>query len=183
MNLTLDCVPHQSSTTGKVILRSLSPSALKQSLNDKICAPGYKRFLTLLSTALLMVSCAVEAQPIQFGKDQCRFCRMTIVDRQHAAQAVTKKGKQRPFDSIECLVNDIVKSDSESELSLIRVCHYGQSRMIPAQAATYLISEKIKSPMGANLSAFESADQAREAQKMHGGELFSWPALVKRFAQ
>lgn len=36
---------------------------------------------------------------------------MTIVDKQHAAQVVTKKGKAYSFDAIECMVHYSEKMD------------------------------------------------------------------------
>lgn len=142
-----------------------------------------RAFIILMGLALLLVSCSVEARPISFGDDQCDFCRMTIVDRQHAAQTVTRKGKQSCFDSIECMVNNTLKNGSEKELSIILVGDYGQSTMIPATTASYLITDKIKSPMGANLSAFATAEKALAAQKEYGGEIYTWNQLVAKFAR
>ena len=53
-------------------------------------------FLFLLLTS----SCNVGPQPISYGSDGCHFCSMTIVDRQHAAEIVTDKGKGFKFDRI-----------------------------------------------------------------------------------
>ena len=66
-------------------------------------------FLTLGFICLLFTvsSCEVKPVPINFGTDTCHFCKMTIVDQQHAAQYVTKKGKQFKFDAVECLLNDL----------------------------------------------------------------------------
>ena len=49
--------------------------------------------------------------------------------------------------------------------------------MIDAKTATYLISEEIKSPMGANLSAFSLKSKAEELQKKHGGVNYTWETL------
>ena len=57
--------------------------------------------------SFFMVSCKIEPQPIEYGKDQCNFCVMNIVDQNHSAQYVTKKGKQFKFDAIECMVNEV----------------------------------------------------------------------------
>lgn len=148
--------------------------------------PTHQRFpllLALVTLGLTLLACTVEAQPIEFGKDQCHFCQMTIVDRQHASQVVTKKGKQLHYDSIECLVNELLKAKTEPELAIILVSDYGQSKMTSATGATYLISEKIKSPMGANLSAFQNREKAVAAQKESGGEIYTWDSLKERFSK
>ena len=60
-----------------------------------------KQYLMGLVALFLAVSCSPEAQPINYGSDQCDFCRMTIVDKAHAAEVVTKKGRAYKFDSGE----------------------------------------------------------------------------------
>ena len=53
-----------------------------------------KKLIQLLIPILLItVSCKVEPDEIEYGKDGCHFCKMTIVDNQHAAELVTAKGK------------------------------------------------------------------------------------------
>lgn len=131
---------------------------------------------------LLTISCKVEPESIVFGKDQCSFCKMNIVDKTHAAQFVTKKGKQFKFDSIECLVNDL-SDKKEEDLSLILVANYGNpGEMIDAKSATYLISSGIKSPMGANLSAVKTSEKALELQQQYLGEIYTWESLKKHFS-
>lgn len=141
------------------------------------------RLGSLIALCLVLAACSVEAQPISFGKDQCHFCQMTIVDKQHAAQAVTKKGKQFQYDAIECLVNEMLKTKSEPELATILVSDYGESKMTSAAQATYLISDKIKSPMGENLSGFQTREKAEAAQAKHGGDLYTWQTLKERLSQ
>ena len=131
---------------------------------------------------LLTFSCKVEPEAIAYGNDQCSFCIMNIVDRTHAAQYVTKKGKQFKFDAVECLVNDI-NEKSEENLAIILVANYANpGEMIDAKTATYLISPAIKSPMGANLSAVSTSEKALELQQQHSGEIYSWESLITRLS-
>ena len=131
---------------------------------------------------LLTISCKVEPLSIEYGKDQCSFCVMNIVDKTHAAQYVTQKGKQFKFDAIECLVNDL-NEKNEDDLAIILVADYSEpGKMIDAKTATYLISPKIKSTMGANLSAVYSKEKATELQQKFSGELYNWETLKKRLS-
>ena len=132
---------------------------------------------------MLLTSCKVEPEPINYGKDQCNFCKMNIVDKQHAAQLVTKKGKQYKYDAIECMVNDLSKNENLKEVAVMLVSNYGEGVMTNATSATYLISEKIKSPMGANLSAFSSRETAEKFLKENGGELFTWEQLKVKLSK
>lgn len=131
---------------------------------------------------LLIISCKVEPEAINYGKDQCSFCVMNIVDKTHAAQYVTKKGKQFKFDSIECLVNDLSEKN-ENEIAILLVANYGNpGEMIDAQTAHYIISQKIKSPMGANLSALATPEEAQNLLNKFSGESYNWEALKVRLA-
>lgn len=142
-----------------------------------------KKVLYTAFTILLcvLVSCKVEPEQITYGSDACAFCKMTIVDQQHASQYVTKKGKQFKFDAIECMVNDLADKGSE-EIEIFLVADYQvPGSMIPAKEATYLISKKIKSPMGANLSGFASKEKALISQRDNGGDIYTWQELLIKF--
>ncbi|MDP3313637.1 nitrous oxide reductase accessory protein NosL [Lutibacter sp.] len=130
---------------------------------------------------LFTFSCKIEPQAIEYGKDQCNFCVMNIVDNTYAAQYVTSKGKQFKFDAVECLVNDLIKKDKEG-IAIILVANYSNpGEMIDAKSAFYLISPAIKSPMGENLSAFNSQITAEEYLKMNVGEIYTWESLNQYF--
>ena len=49
--------------------------------------------------------------------------------------------------------------------------------------ATYLVSEQISSPMGANLSAFENEKSAEKAKDKFTGEIFSWEEIQNHLKQ
>jgi len=133
------------------------------------------------SLLCLLFSCDVEPEQINYGNDACHFCKMTIVDQQHAAQYVTKKGKQFKFDAIECMVNELSEKEIE-KIGILLVSDYKEpGQMTSALDATYLISKEIKSPMGANLSAFESTQIANTTKDESGGELYTWIQLLKKF--
>lgn len=134
-----------------------------------------KQFLIL--TSILFAGCQVGPQPIEYGVDGCHFCKMTIVDKLHAAEVVTQKGKVYKFDATECMVHFMKEFDS-SEIALYLCNDYNQAEsLIDATEATFLISANIPSPMGAFLSAFNTKEAAESIQKDKGGELFTWSEL------
>ena len=131
-------------------------------------------------TLLLFSSCKVEPEKINYGKDGCHFCSMTIVDHQHASELVTAKGKVYKYDAIECLINDLKKRDN-AEVGLLLVNDYGHpGELISAETATFLISEGVPSPMGAFLSAFSNKAAAEAVKSEKGGEIFDWQAVKKQ---
>jgi len=139
-----------------------------------------KIFGILILLSLLLSSCSTQPEPINYGSDACHFCKMTIVTKTHSAQAVSTKGKQFKYDAIECMVNDI-NTDNKVEMAVKQVANYlNPGEMIPAEKATYIISSNIPSPMGANLSAIATKQEAEELKKHNGGDLFDWNALKAR---
>jgi len=103
---------------------------------------------------------------------------MTVVDKSHSAQYVTKKGKAYMFDAVECMVMKVNKDKNEDLMEFLLVADYANpGDLVDAKTATYLISEKIKSPMGANLSAFSSEETAKKFLNENGGKLFTWDQL------
>lgn len=132
---------------------------------------------------LFLMSCGnPEPVAIDYGKEQCHYCKMTIVDNQHAAEIVTKKRKAFKYDAIECMINDL-KDEENQPIALYLVCDYAHpGELVDAKSSTYLISKEIPSPMGANLSAFSSKDKAEETQKEKTGNLYTWKELIEKFS-
>lgn len=136
-----------------------------------------KRFIYIAIFTLSLISCEIGPKPIHYGEDGCEYCKMTIVDKQHAAELVTNKGKVYKFDAIECMIN-FRKEHDDIEYALYLVNDFSNpGELVDATMATFLISEKISSPMGANLSAFYTETDAREIQNSHGGELYDWQEI------
>ena len=143
-----------------------------------------KIFQLFIGSIILLatISCKVAPEAIEYGKDQCSFCKMNIVDQTHSAQLVTAKGKQFKFDAIECMVN-YVDQNSEEKIALLLVADYAKpGEMTEAEKATFLISPAIKSPMGANLSGFSAKNTAEELQQKHTGEIYTWETLKQKLS-
>ncbi len=122
----------------------------------KACRNLFLFFLILI----LNTSCSIESEPIDYGKDACHYCKMTIVDRQHSAEIVTQKGKAFKYDAIECMMQE-TKNIDESEIALFLIADYSiPGELVNAAKSTYLISESVPSPMGANLSGFAKKENA-----------------------
>jgi copper chaperone NosL len=140
-----------------------------------------KIYLLFAIATLFLTSCKVEPKAINYGDDHCHLCDMTVVDKTHAAEYVTKKGKAFMFDAVECMVMKINKGQSEEELAFVLIADYANpGNLVDAKTATYLISEKLKSPMGANLTGFSSKEAAEKVLAENGGKLYTWEALKKQ---
>ena len=137
-----------------------------------------KKIIYLL-VLVLFTACSSEPQPIDYGKDNCDFCEMTIVSKAYAAQAVSEKGKQYKYDAIECMVNHQLQHNYDMPVNL--VANFEKpGTMINVNEANFVINDSIKSPMGGNLAAFkqESAVVNTESE-----DSFNWQELRTIFLE
>lgn len=134
-----------------------------------------------LYVILVFLSCNVAPKPIAYGETACKFCSMTVVDKQHAAQLVTDKGKVFNFDALECMLNYLREVEEEEIGLLLTNTYYHPEELVEVQNCSFLISEGIPSPMGEYLTAFQNIEEAETAMDEHGGELFTWDELRTRF--
>jgi copper chaperone NosL len=124
---------------------------------------------------LLLVACSTQPQPMYYGIDACVFCKMTIVDRQHAAQLVTVKGKAYKYDAIECMMNDLKRWDLPDIAHYLVTDYSNPGVLTNAITADFLISEEIPSPMGEFLTAFEKMPNTYQ------GVSYDWISLKDEF--
>src|SRR5690554_5382909 len=113
------------------------------------------------SIGLLVLDCFAcnkGPEPIQYGKDQGAYCKMTIADQQFGAEIVSVKGRIYKFDAIECMILYI--KENKPELSHILATPYNKPSLglISKDSLVFVIDSSIKSPMGANLAAFSSQE-------------------------
>jgi len=138
--------------------------------------------LILVALLFLSVSCSVGPEPINYGSDTCHYCKMNVVDNQYAAELVTKKGKAFKYDAIECMLNEM-KEIKEDELALYLTNTFdAPGELIDASKVSYLISENMPSPMGANLSAFKDEKLAKAKKEEKNGDIYNWEELKKKFS-
>jgi len=138
-------------------------------------------YILLVVLVVGFSACNNGPQPISYSQDACDFCRMTIVDKQHAAQIVTEKGRNYKYDAIECMVNDLKEWDHPAADQILVTDYANPGTLTNAKSVQYLISKNMPSPMGEFLSAFESPSELNKAQEQSGGETFNWEELKKEF--
>ncbi len=122
----------------------------------------------------LLVSCQKSPEPIAYGSDECDNCKMTISDPKFGAELINSKGKIYRFDSAECLAS-FGKEIKPEEINSEWVSNFViPGEFIKADAAVFLISDKIKSPMGLNISAFSNHKSLDEVRAISGGKPLNW---------
>jgi copper chaperone NosL len=135
----------------------------------------------LLLAFCLIFGCSKTPEAIKYGSDMCQYCKMTIVTKTHAAQIVTSKGKQFKFDAIECMIRFLEDKQDLIENSNLLVTNYNNPGvMTDAKSASYVISEQISSPMGANLTGFNSLEEAKRTINDDSSEYYDWDGIFKK---
>lgn len=141
------------------------------------------RTLITLLALLIFTSCTIRPEPIVFGEDSCHSCSMTIVDRQHAAEIVTKKGKVYKFDAAECMIRAIPEW-GDDKIGMYLVTDYAQpGKLVDAEMASFVVSPKVTSPMRANLCAMKNSDRAKKLQQELEGNIYSWEEIQHHLAK
>lgn len=139
-------------------------------------------FSLLLISMFTIISCNTEPKPIEFGIDNCDFCKMTISDERYGAEVVTKKGRIYKFDDLHCIhgfvAEGIVEKDAIDSYWLIDFAQPGT--LINAENSFLLENQELKSPMGSNIIAFSSIDSLKNFQTNYSGTEIKWKDYLMR---
>lgn len=142
-----------------------------------------RRILTTAALALtLLGGCGQNIEPIEYGKDNCHWCQMRIMDPRFGAEAITEKGRKYKFDSAECLLHYLNEA-GETHSHLLVTDYEAPETLIDATTASFLISDKMPSPMGGFLNAFRDKSAAGTYMQKSGGELFDWEGIRAKYTR
>jgi copper chaperone NosL len=124
-------------------------------------------------------SCNEQPQPITAGKENCDFCKMTIMDVKFATELITVKGKIYKFDDAHCLVSSLRSGiiDKKDVKEIYFIDYKNISKFIPANAVFLLSSEALHSPMSGNVAAFSTVAERDKLQLQIKGDTISWSNL------
>lgn len=118
-----------------------------------------------LFSALFAVSaCSIETEPINYGIDNCTFCKMTIMDKKFGSELVTLKGKVFKFDDLSCMSKYMKTANlHEADCKHVVVNSYNNpEKFLDLNKAFIIQSENLQSPMLGNIVAFESKSSAQK---------------------
>ena len=160
--------------------------AQRASLRERVHL--HTRQAAIISAGLVLLTaagCSREPKAIAFNTDACEYCGMTISNERYGAALVTSKGRTLKFDSIECMVESQMEGEHFAGTSVHAyyvVTYESRGMLFDASNATYLVSQGMPSPMGANLTAFSTREDALHVQHVKSGELLDWDG-VKQYVQ
>jgi copper chaperone NosL len=122
---------------------------------------------------LLVAACAARAEgppAIELDRTACSHCGMLISEPVYAAAYRAPGDAGRVFDDIGCLI-----AAARKESAGLRFWFHDAARgeWIDGQAAVFVVSPKLRTPMGGGVIAFDDAAAAARAAARHGGEVVS----------
>lgn len=131
---------------------------------------------------IFMSSCSPKPEPFTYGKDDCYFCKMGIVDPKFGGEVVTRKSKVYKFDDVICMVRFLQSGSlKEKEIAQKVIINFEKENdFLNAAKAVFWVSPELRSPMGSNAAAFASKAAAEKAQAGKAGLLMNWDELYKK---
>ncbi len=140
------------------------------------------KFIIAGMFSIFIVGCtSTDPEPISYGKNNCDYCKMTIVDRSFGAELVTTKGKKFKFDSIECLAAFEITGavDEANILSMWVTDAANPETFVNSTEASFIFSKDIKSPMSVGLIAYSSEQTADSLSASSlSGQRVNWEQLT-----
>ena len=124
----------------------------------------------------ILSACTIETKPIDFGNDDCDYCKMTISDTRYGAELLTKKGRDYKFDDLHCMkgfLNDEIVAEDQVH-SLWIVDFSNPEQLIKAETSFLLHNDELKSPMGSNIAAFGSEEDVNTYHSEYSGKILTW---------
>lgn len=109
-----------------------------------------RTLLLAVSMPAALLRCAPAGpRAVAVGVDSCAHCRMTIVDARFAAEAITRTGVARFFDSIDCLAAYLAAHPPEASTLALFVARFASpAEFLPVADAQFIEATGMRGPMG-----------------------------------
>lgn len=139
-----------------------------------------KKFVAIFAIVLFLSSCGNSGpEPINYNKDACDFCKMSISESRFAAELITVKGRAYKFDDLQCLL----QYDASNKEVAVKNYYVGSfledGKLIDATTAFFVKHESMRSPMGGNTAAFTTQKTAADYASKNQVEIMEWKDLAK----
>lgn len=137
----------------------------------------------MLFTTVIVISCKVEPRSINFGHDDCEFCKMKLMDERFGAQLVTDKGRIYMFDDVNCMVEFMDSDEGKRHhyaYELI-VDYSNPGELLDVHYTFFLKTDEIRTPMNSKIIALPNRETQEEFKAAIGGILLGWGEIRANF--
>ncbi len=124
---------------------------------------------------------------IQYGLEECDYCRMVISQEKSAAAIVDQAGTATPFDDVGCLLDYLryqrsVRPPPGEPTTATNVWAHDHAGggWIAAEPAWFVHDPRGLTPMGSGLRAFAMRPDAEAFAGDRGWQVMAWPELLER---
>lgn len=126
--------------------------------------------------ALLFFSCSAKPEHIVVGKDDCSYCKMTIISPSFGGEIVTKKGRVYKFDDLHCMISFLkTKEINQKDISqLLAVDYTNKNEFIDVNKAVLIMGDNLHTPMNGNVAAFRDERSASTQNSQINGLIVYW---------
>jgi len=143
--------------------------------------PLLNLLISLFIILFLLNSCGGKPEPINYGHDECEYCRMLITDNKYGAELITEKGKVYKYDSIECLINYALVENiiGDNDVTMLVSDFSNPGHFTDARTAFYLYNNQFRSPMGLNVLAVAEKNKLTDFETENDGSRLSWFDVIE----
>ena len=144
-----------------------------------------QKFFLLLLLVIVFLSCTSGPEPINYGKDECDFCRMLITDNRYGSEIVSDKGKVFKFDEAGCMIEYAMVKNliGDANQKFLVTDFANPESFIDASSAYYVHNENFRSPMGLDVMAFDSEISRQKFIAESSGQLLNWVDVIELVKQ
>lgn len=138
----------------------------------------------LVLTLVVVAACGGDDGPappeIQYGLQECGFCRMIISEEKFASAVADEVGGATAFDDVGCLL-DYLHEHPEAG-GRVWVHDHSGGGWLAAEEASFVRDPRGSTPMGSGLVAFAARVEAEAFAAERGVGLVRWADLEGRSA-
>ena len=173
----IDQMMKQSSTNYISLPRSFR-FILSSRIYKRSVPPGLTTTVALICSLFLIANCQRQSiAPVALApEDMCSYCKMTISEKQYAAELIDSEGQAFKFDDIGCMAN-FIKKNTPKPVAYF-VIDFNERQWIRAEDAFYVRSSELSTPMNGGLIAFKTEAKAQEAAAKFHGRLFRFKEIL-----
>jgi len=137
----------------------------------------YYVFIGVLFTACAPASTDPQPPEIIIGQTLCDSCGMIISEAKYAAATIMVNGETRKFDDITEMIKYHMMDHPEAQVKIWFVHDYYSKEWLRGERAFFVISPKLKTPMGGGAAAFKDQDAAKKFAAELGGKFYNLDEL------